>query len=229
MIRIEKDMKYGLTLGFEVEGFFTENARFQLEAMGFEETDDPSIHWDMEDDEVYYKAEYRSPIYYGLARLNNDLQVIHRLFAREDIVTNDSCGLHIHLGAPENILRLFIDREYPEYLAEHFRQYHWFAERVNGNYNGDSWCALDYEEQYWRMRFGIDDNFTRYKIVNYRALNSHGTIECRLFPPYDYKHLIIEYLNVAIEWIKMKKKTEEWTERVTIGELKNNVEVINYV
>ena len=183
-----------LTFGFEIEGAFHYNLINRIRKRGADFTTDGSVD-NVEDligrnEEGEFCEDYqeaRCGVYRSLAKCLEDL----RLFNQQYYRWNKTCGLHLHIGFKQKMLRLLLtDYHFLRKLLIFLKNDTCFcvAERIN---NGE-YC-YDYPRnmlkffEHWRRGFEGGE----YK---YRAIRNHPfrTFEIRAFAPCHHREANIQ-------------------------------------
>ena len=129
------------------------------------------------------------------------VSVVCRVLKNYECIVNKTCGLHVHLDmrsrSAKNSYKRLVDKQ--KVLEKYVDK-----SRVNGHFSKRNHCNnLDMarcEGEFWRYTRMTDDNFKakykhleplipkaekdanwgKYLAINYKAINKHNTIECRL-------------------------------------------------
>lgn len=112
------------------------------------------------------------------------------------IEVNKTCGLHIHMSFVDKLsyMQLMNKTFYRYFLAECMK----WGKTMKINSGSEFWKRLEGKNSYCRKQFNPDRQSTmrskegcRYTHLNY-CFGLYGTLECRLFPMFKKKALVLE-------------------------------------
>ena len=196
-------------IGLEIEAEMSQRAYNYLHGYG-RLKEDVSIHLCGEADcriqKGRYLKELNSKVYRPsqITAIRKFFVGLHELWLNREFHYNDSMGFHIHISFEPKVPPEIYSAEFRQFFLKKLKQNQRKILKLRGN---NYYCkTLEREENFAedKLEYGDDmvESSNRYQFINFKsALESHGTIEFRIFPT-DKPLKMFEYLVFTLEAIK---------------------------
>src|SRR5512139_2219416 len=187
----ENPAKNFLKIGVELEGRFNDLHTMQRRAgdLGATYSGDGSIRESPDSDARAYEFKTRP----GSLR-----ETIEQVVAMYPDETDYSCGMHIHMSFPPEVMALLQTKEFFAYFKDRWQA--WGA-RMNLAPTSEFYKRLNGENDYCNPNTEVLTVMTRcdrYSQLNFSAFSSHKTLECRLLPMFRRSSLAVSAIQELV-------------------------------
>ena len=208
-----------ISFGFEIEGEMSSTCIHFLEKYGTLHGDGSINFCDIPHNKELQLREFSSFVFLNnktqKKNVENIFSGLQKLYDSGDFHFNETCGFHIHCGfEPKVPFEIFSVEFYEYFLNKLIDTYKEVYYKRGSNRYCKIYSKDIIEKEKGQVEVDIALETERYRGINFRpALESHGTIEFRLFPS-DVPKTMYKYLEFTLQTITHFIKENETLKRV---------------